>query len=635
MAILVIYTKGASVFITKINSKDYEVKNYTNMLKNNILLATLILIGVACLGAGYAAAEPNITSSVALNDDPKAVNPEPAPAENANKEADENGISGSYLSSLFSRSNGDIESAIKSLKMVYAKQPADTDIANQLMGLYLLGGHIDKAMEIATHVYKNNDKDPISALMLSLKSIKNNDVDGAARILDKLSEEEGGQLWLPLISGWLDVEQKQLKKPLMMEELSAEVGRAAPVVSYHLALINARGGFTKAAIDNFKYSVEDQANPPARVMDRLIKFYEKNNSPEELKSIVTKYRESGAKLPVNLEGINNAQDGAAEILLTMGSLMLAADVTQDATLYLQLALYLKPGMDVAIITLAQAYSELQQHGIANELLAKITQDNPLYNDAQLYIAINLGRLNKADEAEAKLDSIISAFPKSIDAYIAKGDLLRTQENYAEAIKVYELVFGVVKESKAQHWPIYFAIGICHDKLGNWSEAEKSLRRSIELSPNQPDVLNYLGYSFLTRGENFAEARSLIEKAITKRPSDPQIMDSMGLALYMAGDYKQSAMYLERAVSMLPADVTVNEHLGDVYWRMGRRNEARFQWDRSLTYSKGDASSAEIQEKIKHGLPEKNEIEKSAADKKLTDVVEKKDKDVPVSATITE
>lgn len=605
------------------------------MLKNNILLAALILSGVACLGAASAVADQNITSSIASTDVPKANNAESVPAENSDSESDEVGVSGSYLSSLFSRSNGDIESAIKSLKMVYAKQPQDTDVANQLMGLYLLGGHIDKAMEIATHVYKANDKDPISALMLSLKAIKNNDVAEASRILDKLAEDEGGQLWLPLISAWLDVEQHQLKKPLMMEELSAEVGRAAPVVSYHLALINARGGFTKAAIENFKYSVEDQANPPARVMDRLIKFYEKNNSPEELKSIVTKYRELGAKLPVNLEDINSVQDGASEILLTMGSLMLAADVTQDATLYLQLALYLKPGMDVAIITLAQAYSELQQYGIANELLAKIAQDNPLYNDAQLYIAVNLGRLNKTAEAEAKLDSIISEFPKSIDAYIAKGDLLRTKEHYAEAIKVYESALGVVKESKAQHWPIFFAIGICHDKLGNWNEAEKSLRHSIELSPNQPDVLNYLGYSFLIRGENFAEARTLIEKAITKRPSDPQIMDSMGLALYMAGDYKQSAMYLERAVSLLPADVTVNEHLGDVYWRMGRKNEARFQWDRSLTYSKGGASSAEIQEKIKYGLPEKNEIEKSAADKPLTDVVEKKDKDVPVSATVTE
>ncbi|MEQ1705297.1 MAG: tetratricopeptide repeat protein [Rickettsiales bacterium] len=610
------------------------------MLKNKSLLAVLIFAAVASVGNGYVAFAENDTSSIALNDDPQEKKVETQTLENSDNEPSEVGVSGSYLSSLFSRSNGDIESAIKSLKTVYHKNPQDTDVANQLMGLYLLAGHIDKAMEIATHVYKNNNnKDPISALMLSLKSIKNNDVDGAARILDKLSEEESGQLWLPLISAWLDIEKNQLKKPLMMEELSAEVGRAAPVVSYHLALINAQAGFTKAAIENFKYSVEDQSNPPARVMDRLKKFYAKNNSPEGLKPIVTKYREPEGNLPeMNLEEINNMQAGVAEILLTMGSLMLAADATQDATLYLQLALYLKPEMDVAIVTLAQAYSELQQYGIANELLAKIQANNPLYNDAQLYIAINLGRLHKIEESVAKLDSLISAFPNNTDAYIAKGDLLRTQENYADAIKVYDAALGVVKEKKARHWPIYFALGICYDKIGNWVEAENKLRYSMKLSPDQPDVLNYLGYSFLIRGENFSEARMLIEKAIAKRPSDPQIMDSMGLALYLAGDYKQAIMYLERAVSLLPADVTVNEHLGDLYWRMGRKNEARFQWDRSLTYSKEDSVIQEIKEKIKYGLPEKtiavtdknqiNVIEK-------TNIVEKQDNVDPANATVTE
>lgn len=605
------------------------------MLKNNILLATFVLAGITCAEMVYAASEPNIPASIASNDDQKANKPEIDTAKNADKDSDEVGVSGSYLSSQFSRSNGDIESAIKSLKIVYAKDPQDTDVANQLMGLYLLGGHVDKAMETASHVYKNNDKDPISALMLSLKAIRNDDAPEAERILDKLSEEEGGQLWLPLISAWLDVEQKHLKKPLMMEELSAEVGRAAPIVSYHLALINSKAGFTKAAIEDFKFAVEDQPNPPARVMDRMIKFYDRNNSPEELKPIIAKYRESaGNALPMNLENVDDMKSGAAEVLLTMGSIMLASDVTQDATLYLQLALYLKPNMDVAIITLAQAYSELQQYGIANELLAKIPADNALYNDAQLYIAINLGRLKNFDEALSKLDNLIAQFPNNIDAYIAKGDLLRTQEHYADAISVYEAALATQKERKAQQWPIYFAIGICQDKLGKWGEAEKSLRRSIDLSPNQPDVLNYLGYSFLTRGENFTEARELIEKAIAKRPSDPQIMDSMGYALYMEGDYKQAAMYLERAVSLLPADVTVNEHLGDIYWRLGRKNEARFQWDRSLTYAKDSADSQEIQEKLKNGLPEKNEGDKTQADKNQT-VVEKKDKNAPVSATVTE
>lgn len=592
------------------------------MLKRYTIFVISIFTVALGVCDGRVAFASNLASNDALED---AQMPAPTPESDSSKSS-EVGVSGNYLSSQFSRSTGDIESAIKSLQSVYEKNLQSIEVANQLMGLYLLGGHIDKAMGIASNIYKNNEKDPISSLMLSLQAIKKNDAVTASRVLDKLSEEEGGQLWLPLISAWLDVQQHKLLKPLMMEELSAEVGRAAPIVSYHLALINSQAGFTKAAIENFKYSIEDPTRPPARVMEMLIKFYDKNNSPEALTPLITAYRAAGNNVSkIKLQAIDNMQSGAAEVLLTMGSIMLAADVTQDATLYLQLALYLKPDMEFAIIALAQAYSDLQQYGIANELLAKILPDSQLYNSAQLYAAINLGRLNKVDEAITKLDGLMLVSPNNIDAYMAKGDLLRAQNRFDEAIAVYGEVIGTLKEIKSQHWPIFFAIGTCFDKKGNWVEAERNLRRSIELSPNQPDVLNYLGYSFLIRGENFAEAKGLIEKAIKKRPSDPQIMDSMGFAFYLSGEYKEAIIYLERAVSLLPADVTVNEHLGDLYWRLGRKTEARFQWDRSLTYAKDDNVSQEIQKKLRDGLPEKN----------LIDAAEKKEKNIPLSTAVIE
>ncbi len=565
--------------------------------------------------------QPSFATDSAISDEPQtdtSVTAEPTKSR-------EIGSSGSYLSSQFSRSSGDIESAIKSLSDVYRKNPQDIDVANQLMGLCLLGGKVDKAMEIAASVYKTNAKEPIAALMLSLQAIKKHDAKMASNILDAVFEDEGGQLWLPLISAWLDVEQHQLKKPLAMEELSAEVGKAAPIVNYHLALINAQAGFIEAAAQNFKLSIDDVQHPPARVMQMLLQFYKKNKSPEILKPIVTAYlKENPDAGRVKLPAINNMQDGAAEILLTMGTVMLASDVTQDATLYLQLSLYLKPDLEIATLILSQAYGELQQYGIANELLVKIQPSSPLYSTAQLYIAVNLGRLKKTDEAIAKLDSIIAQSPNNVDAYMAKGDLLRGGDRYADAVKVYETIINNAKEIKPQHWPIFFALGTSFDKLGDWKNAERNLRRSLELSPTQPDVLNYLGYSFLMRGDNIEQARELIEKAIKKRPTDPQIMDSMGWMLYLSGDYNQAMQYLERAVSLLPADATVNEHLGDVYWRLGRKTEARFQWDRTLIYSKDEAVLEGIRKKISEGLPAL----------KSTDTVEKKSVEIPMSAVVT-
>lgn len=566
--------------------------NINNMLKINIFFVYLAIIILF--------SQPIFAFSEEKQEE-KTANSESA------KKPVEFGVSGSYLSSKFARSNGDIASAIDTLEPVYNSDNKNVEIANQLMGLYLMNGQINEAMGIASDISSTNAKEPMSALMLSLREIKKHDYKAASDILGTVSEEEGGQLWLPLISAWLDAEQKKLVKPLKMEELSAEVGKAAPIVSYHLALINARAGFSKEAAENFKAAVSNTNRPATRVMQMLLHFYSKTNSPI-LKPVVEKYADKKEEyLRVKIPFIENANDGTAEIMLTMGSIMLAADITQDAALYLQLALYMKPDMDIARLALSQAYSELQQYGIANQLLLKIPHSSPLYNDAQLNLAINFGRLQNIDSAIAKLNEIIAKSPKNIEAYIAKGDLLRSQERYTDAINVYQSALQTQEKIGEQHWPVFFAIGTCFDKQGNWAMAEKNLRMSLELSPEQPDVLNYLGYSFLIRGENLLQAKEFIEKAVKKRPSDPQILDSMGWVLYMLKDYQKAAEYLEIAVSLLPADTTVNDHLGDVYWRLGRKTEARFQWDRAITYSKDEKATVEIQRKLKDGLPTDNII----------------------------
>ena len=150
--------------------------------------------------------------------------------------------------------------------------------------------------------------------------------------------------------------------------------------------------------------------------------------------------------------------------------------------------------------------------------------------------------------------------------------------------------------------IYFARGVSYERIDRWSLAEADLKRALKLSPDQPDVLNYLGYTWLTRGENLAEARAMIEKAVAQRPGDPQIIDSMGWALFLLKQYADSAAFLEKAVELLPGDPTINDHLGDAYWRLGRLTEARYQWERSLTYGPETAEADIIRKKLKDGMP---------------------------------
>lgn len=531
----------------------------------------------------------------------------------ANGEATSNsgkaGISGSYLASRFSRSTGDIISATKSLEEVYSKNPKDSDIGNQLMGLYLLSGKVEKAISVAEKFAKDDNKAPVPTLLLSLQAIKNGNIPQAEKILEAVEEDDGGQLWLPLISAWLDADQHKLKKPIIMEELSAEVGNAAPIVSYQLALINWKAGFIDAAADDLKQAVSYyEGNPPKRVMQLVSMFYEANNKPEKLKQLLASYTAENTILPTGkpidfADAQPTLPDGVAEVLYSFGAIMLAGDVAQDATLYLQLALYIKPEMEIANLTLAEAYKDLGQFGIVSELLAKIPATSPLYETAQLYSAVNLAALKKYAEATKILDTLIAKNPKNIDNYIAKGDLLRVQDKFAQAAETYKAAIFATGEKQPQSWALFYALATCYDKLANWEGTEENLKQSLDLSPGQPDVLNYFGYSLLMRGERLQEARAMIEKAAEKRPDDPQIMDSMGWALYLLGDYQNASVYLEGAVALLPNDATVNEHLGDLYWRLGRKTEARFQWERTLTYNKDEATMQQLRKKLKEGLPE--------------------------------
>jgi Flp pilus assembly protein TadD len=162
--------------------------------------------------------------------------------------------------------------------------------------------------------------------------------------------------------------------------------------------------------------------------------------------------------------------------------------------------------------------------------------------------------------------------------------------------------GRVPELNVTYWPVLFARASCYERLGKWHDAEQDLQQALKLSPNQPDILNYLGYGWLEHGVHLAEARTMIETAFKASPNNAEIADSMGWSLYLQGHYEKAAEFIEKAVELLPGDPTVNDHLGDVYWRLGRKTEARYQWQRSLSFAPEQPLTNNLQRKIKDGLP---------------------------------
>jgi tetratricopeptide (TPR) repeat protein len=214
----------------------------------------------------------------------------------------------------------------------------------------------------------------------------------------------------------------------------------------------------------------------------------------------------------------------------------------------------------------------------------------------------LDRLDRTDEAVAELQRVSAAYPGASQPQARLGDMLRMRSRWPEAVEAYDAAIARLPAPAAGHWPLFYARGIALERSGRWPAAEADFRRALELSPEQPYVLNYLGYSWVERGENLAEARRMLERAVALRPQDGNIADSLGWALFKLNDIPGAIRWLERAVELESRSSVINDHLGDAYWAAGRQREAQFQWRRALALGPEGDEGPKIEAKIRGGLP---------------------------------
>lgn len=527
----------------------------------------------------------------------------------------EDNVAGSYLSGRFARAHGDIDEAARYLRRVLDRQPDNMGIAAQLQGMLLLQGKIDEASIIARQIRDNDARDPLADLLLAVHALRAHKLDEASAVLAQAGANGNLQLWVPLLQGWVDIERGTFQKPLTQQAFEIDIGRALPLVNYHLALVNARAGFTEAATTNFRDALQNPQEVAPRMMMRAIDFYRRNQQPAAaLEPVIKQFEDSAAQYADegDLPQLSTAADGVAEVLYSMGSIMFAAGVVNDAAIYLQLAAYIKPDMAEAHLALGDAFGQLGQFKRSNIAYENVTPGDELHARAQLHIAVNYDRMSRTPEALALLDKIAAKNKENADALITKGDLYRIHGEYEKAVKTYNQAISRMGELEAADWPVLFARGSCHERLGNWPSARKDLQAALTLKPDQPEVLNYLGYAQLERGENVEEAQAMIARAVEARPNDAQIVDSMGWMLFLKGDYEASLGYMEKAAELLPTDATVNDHLGDVYWRLDRKTEARFQWERALNCKPDAKLAATLQKKLKDGLPDSATVASSVS-----------------------
>jgi tetratricopeptide (TPR) repeat protein len=318
--------------------------------------------------------------------------------------------------------------------------------------------------------------------------------------------------------------------------------------------------------------------------------------------------EAGEKPPV---GVTSATQGASAVLFSVGaalnqSLTNAPDRegAQDiVAFYLVTAFSLDQNASDAAILLGGLAENNNHPEQAIEWYRKVPLTSPLRRTADLQLGLNLATTGKVDDAKRHLQSAIAADPTDVRGYISYGSLLSDNKDYQEMAKNYDKAVDVLGPFPDRaDWSVFFQRGIAYERLKRWPEAEPNFKKALELYPDQPQVLNYLGYSWVDMNIHLDEGLAMIRKAVDLRPDDGYIVDSLGWAYYRLGRYDDAVSELEHAVELKSADATINDHLGDAYWRAGRKLEAIFQWRIALDMKGDDLDRDLVKKKIREGLP---------------------------------
>lgn len=521
---------------------------------------------------------------------------------------------GSFLAGRHAEAVNDLAAAADFMATAFDRDPENEDLLRRTFLLLAGAARLDAAAALAPRIAGDKDAGSVAGLLLVVEDVRADDLSSAAERLETMPRDGISRMVAPIMLGW--VRYSAAGAEAAVETLEALRGEIAyeTMLDMHLALINDVAGRDEAAIAAYEAALASADRMPFRLVQAFAAFQQRAGRPEAAQTLFTDYALSNPASDLllaaqgALEGdggderiARTAAEGMAEVLFgTAGTLYRQGDA-QISLIFAYLALRLRPDFPIANFLVADLQTSLGRHEEAIETYRRIPSDAALDWAARLRVASGLAEMNQIDAAIQELEEMAAERADQYDPLFRVGNLLRGQERYAEAVVVYDRAVSRIATLAEEHWPLLYARGIALERSQQWSRAEVDLLKALELRPEHPYVLNYLGYSWADQGKNLDDALDMIERAVRQRPTDGFIVDSLGWVYYRIGQYEKAASYLERAVELRPGDPVINDHLGDALWMVGRRNEARFQWLRSIALDADAELEAVIRAKIEDGL----------------------------------
>tara|TARA_R110000868_G_scaffold122464_32_gene324573 strand:+ start:2012 stop:3835 length:1824 start_codon:yes stop_codon:yes gene_type:complete len=477
-------------------------------------------------------------------------------------------------------------------------------------------GQIGQAASTAKHLLELDPTNELAELVVATEALKERRYDAAERQLGAIGQDSFTGITASILRAWALVGGNRKAEADDMLDTLGESGLDDFLV-FHRALMAEVAGETDLAIDLASQAFESEPYV-ARIVEVYSRMLANAGKLDEAKDVITEFQSQGLSHPVvtvvgeqieagQRPGIfaPNVQVGAAEMFHGIG-VALSRDGSLDLSLvFLRMGLYLDPNADVISLALGELLDTAGQHDAANRIYDGVPVTSAMKPTAVVRIAQNLDALGDREEALRRLSNIVVTRPHDLDAVSVYGDMLRYDEQYAEAAAAYSHALEITGGDHPSDWRFYYVRGIAYERAKEWPKAEADFLKALELNPDQPAVLNYLGYSWIDQDMHLEEALGMIEKAVDAQPQDGYIVDSLGWAFYKLGRIEEAVRTLERAVLLRPNDPELNDHLGDAYWKVGRRLEARFQWNVAAAMDEVGNVKERVAEKLADGLTAEN------------------------------
>lgn len=528
---------------------------------------------------------------------------------------------GPFLAATLAQQDAEFAQAAEYYLRALEADPESRFVANRAFFQLLYAGRMDEAATLAVKLAESAEEpgsDDLVSILYILEAFKREDWQGVRTRLEAVQMSGFAGLVSPLLAAWSEAAEGDFDTAdAMLAPMMVDKRLKALATEHRAYMLDHLQDFDDAQAQYLQLADAAQPvslQPFVAYAHMLARAGRKEDARAFLGAQAERFNNNRFLLregmlitaghpPSQLTA--NPRGAVGGMFYRLASEFSRGSSPQAAVIYLRIASFMTPEVADIYFMLGNLLDQMGNPAASARVYGSVPAASGLKRLAEERQINAWRRAEQTDLAEDSLRNALRDNPKNPSYLVILGDILRERQDFEEAILYYSQAIAFNRESRRQDWFAYFARGVCYEQSGDWPEAEADFLTALELSPDEPSVLNYLGYSWIDRGMFVEKAKGLIEKAVEKRPNDGFIVDSLGWVNYLTGDFEEAVRLLEQAVRMEPDDVTINHHLGDAYWRVGRFIEARFQWQHAIDSKPDAAELAELRQKLDMGLPEES------------------------------